>query len=96
MIARGSTLVSTVDTSLEAEVRSVLSAHARLAGDAARLDLNQDLYAAGMTSHSTVNVMLGLEDAFDIEFPEQMLRKATFNTISAITEAVAELRAGLA
>jgi acyl carrier protein len=88
--------VSTMDTTLEAEVRSVLSAHARLAADAARLDLQQDLYAAGMTSHSTVNVMLGLEDAFDIEFPEHMLRKATFGTISAIAEAVSELRAGAA
>jgi acyl carrier protein len=87
--------VSTVDTSVEAEVRAVLSAHARLAADAARLDLQDDLYASGMTSHSTVNVMLGLEDAFDIEFPERMLRKATFGTISAITEAVAELRTGL-
>ncbi|MEP7053931.1 MAG: acyl carrier protein [Actinomycetota bacterium] len=84
-----------METSVEAEVRAVLAAHARLAGDPAGLDLHDDLYASGMTSHSTVNVMLGLEDAFDIEFPERMLRKATFGTISAISEAVAELRTGI-
>jgi acyl carrier protein len=58
------------------------------------MDALADLHAAGMTSHATVNVMLGLEDAFDIEFPEKMLRKSTFGTISAISDAVAQLRAG--
>ena len=35
-----------------------------------------DLYAAGMTSHASVNVMLALEDAFDIEFPDELLTKS--------------------
>ena len=37
-----------------------------------------------MTSHASVNVMLALEDAFDIEFPESMLKKSTFESIAAI------------
>lgn len=88
--------MSDVKLSAEAEIRGVLSAHARLAVDVNRLDLQADLYAAGMTSHATVNVMLGLEDAFDIEFPERMLRKATFVSVLAISEAVNELRVGAA
>ena len=32
-----------------------------------------------MTSHASVNVMLALEDEFDIEFPEAMLRRAPSN-----------------
>ena len=32
--------------------------------------------------------MLGLEDEFDIEFPEERLTKATFTSINSITEAV--------
>ena len=88
--------MSTVNTTVESEVRAVLVSHAKLAADATKMGLEADLYAAGMTSHSTVNVMLGLEDAFDVEFPERMLRKATFGTISSIARAVAELRAGLA
>lgn len=85
-------IVNAVDTAIESEVRAVLGAHAKLAVDAATMDPRADLHAAGMTSHSTVGVMLGLEDAFDIEFPERLLRKATFASVSAIVEAVTELR----
>jgi acyl carrier protein len=35
--------------------------------------------------------MLALEDRFEIEFPESMLRKSTFQSIGSIQEAVAEL-----
>jgi acyl carrier protein len=44
-----------------------------------------------MTSHASVNVMLALEGAFDVEFPERMLRREVFSTISAIRTAVEEL-----
>jgi len=36
--------------------------------------------------------MLALEDAFDIEFPEAMLRKATFESATAIEAALVQLR----
>ena len=49
------------------------------------------LFAAGMTSHASVNVMLALEDAFDIEFSEQMLKKSTFESIAAIRAGVIEM-----
>jgi acyl carrier protein len=35
--------------------------------------------------------MLALEDAFDVEFPQQMLRKSTFESVAAIKEALIEL-----
>jgi acyl carrier protein len=35
--------------------------------------------------------MLALEDAFEIEFPERMLRRRTFESVAAIRDAVAEL-----
>jgi acyl carrier protein len=69
-------------------VRSVLEEHGRLAVPAAGLEDSTDLYAAGLTSHASVNVMLALEDAFDIEFPERLLKKATFGSVGAIVEAV--------
>ena len=71
-------------------IRQVLSEHAHLSTDVASLDVSSDLYEAGMTSHASVNVMLGLEDAFDVEFPERLLRKTTFASIRA---ALAELEA---
>ena len=72
-------------------IREVLTAHARLGADAGTLSDTDDLYAAGMTSHASVNVMLGLEDAFDIEFPDHLLRRQTFASIAAIREALSSL-----
>jgi acyl carrier protein len=60
--------------------------------DASSIDESADLFAAGMTSHASVNVMLALEDAFDIEFSEKMLRKSTFESIAAIRAGVTEMQ----
>jgi acyl carrier protein len=79
------------EISMTNEIRSVLAMHARLAIPVEGLADDTDLYDAGMTSHASVTVMLALEDAFDIEFPERLLRKATFSSISAISAAVQQL-----
>ncbi|MDQ2728533.1 MAG: acyl carrier protein [Actinomycetota bacterium] len=50
-----------------------------------------DLYRGGLTSHASVNVMLALEDAFDIEFSDRLLRKSTFESIDAIAATLVEL-----
>ena len=72
-------------------IRQILSEHGRLSTDAAALDEHEDLYAAGMTSHASVNVMLALEDAFDVEFPDSMLKRSVFQSIAAIAGALNEL-----
>jgi len=41
-------------------------------------------------------VMLALEDAFDVEFPQEMLRKKTFESVFAIQEALSSLAGTLA
>jgi acyl carrier protein len=75
----------------ETEIREILTEHARLPVEISSLDDEADLYQAGMTSHASVSVMLALEDAFDIEFPESMLRKGTFESVSAISAALTSL-----
>jgi acyl carrier protein len=77
---------------VDAQVRAVLDTHARLSGPASALGAHDDLYAAGMTSHASVNVMLALEDAFDIEFPDELLTKTTFCTLERLEQAVASLQ----
>ena len=69
----------------------MLKQHGRLAQDADSLDASADLYQAGMSSHASVNVMLGLEGEFDVEFPDRMLTRSVFSSIAAIRGAVAEL-----
>lgn len=79
------------DQNVADRVRQILREHGRLARDPAELDLESDLYEAGLTSHASVNVMLALEGAFDVEFPDQMLNRSVFSSIGAIADAVGGL-----
>ena len=72
-------------------IRSVLDDHAKLRVPAGTLAPDDDLYSAGMTSHASVNVMLALEDEFDIEFPERMLTRSTFETVGNLKSALDSL-----
>jgi len=75
----------------EERIRKVIGVHGRLAADATRIARDDDLYRVGLTSHASVNLMLALEDEFDVEFPERMLRRQTFESIASIAAAVDEL-----
>jgi acyl carrier protein len=72
-------------------IRKVLDEHGRLPESASTLRDNDDLYDNGLSSHASVNVMLALEDAFDVEFPDSLLRKSTFQSVAAIREALQSL-----
>ena len=74
------------------EIRKIIAEHARLSIDAAGLTADSDLYEAGMTSPSSVNVMLALEDRFAIEDPDRMLKRSVFESISSIEAALVELQ----
>jgi acyl carrier protein len=79
-------------SALAEEIRRVLRDHARLPVDVDSLDDQADLFRAGMSSHASVNVMLALEDAFDIEFPDSMLKRSVFESVAGIDAAVQELQ----
>ena len=77
--------------SIRAQIRQVLADHARLPVAIEAVSDEADLFQAGMTSHASVNVMLALEDSFDVEFPDSMLRRSVFESIDAIAEAITEI-----
>jgi acyl carrier protein len=77
------------------KIRNAIEDHARLPVSVSTLTDDDDLYQAGMTSHASVNVMLGLEDAFDIEFPDHMLKRSVFESVAAIAAAIGELQPDL-
>jgi acyl carrier protein len=77
---------------LTSQIRTVLREHGRLSRPVENVEDDADLYQAGMTSHACVNVMLALEGAFDIEFPDYMLKRSVFASIASIREALSELR----
>jgi acyl carrier protein len=74
-------------------IRRILRDYAELSVDVDVLDDRDDLFDAGMNSQSAVNVMLGLEASFGVEFPEPMLTRGVFESIEALDTAVRELRA---
>jgi acyl carrier protein len=79
--------MSDIDTT----VREVLDAHGRLPTSTESLGDDDDLFENGLTSHASVNVMLALEDAYDFEFPDELLVKSTFESIAAIRNALISL-----
>ncbi len=76
---------------IDEQIRDILAEFGRLRVDVATLDDDADLYGAGLSSHAAVNVMIALEDVFDIEFPDSLLRKSTFASVDAIRAAVDEV-----
>ena len=78
------------------KIRQAIRDHGRMPVDVDTLADDADLYQAGMTSHASLNLMLALEDAFDIEFPDRMLQRSVFESVAAIAAALEELGAGVA
>ena len=74
------------------DIRALITEHARLLVDVGQLSDDSDLYGAGLTSLSTVNLMLALEEHFDVEFLDRMLGRKTFGSIRALSEAIEELQ----
>jgi acyl carrier protein len=73
------------------DIRAVLRDYGRLSVDVASLSDQSDLYEAGLTSHASVTLMLALEEHFNIEFPDRMLRRGAFASIAAIRAGLEEL-----
>jgi acyl carrier protein len=76
------------------DIRAILADHGRLSVAIAALTDDADLYQAGLTSHASVNVMLALEEKFDIEFPDRMLKRGVFESVTSIRSAIEELKSG--
>lgn len=77
------------------QIRQVIKEHGQLSVDIETLDDHADLYQAGMTSHASVNVMIALEDTFDVEFLDSMLKRSVFESVASIAAALGEVRAAV-
>jgi acyl carrier protein len=75
-------------TDIHTKIRSILSERASLDVPLQTVANGDDLYAHGLSSLATVEIMLAIEDAFDFELPERLLTRSTFESIDAIAEAV--------
>lgn len=72
-------------------IRRIVQEHGRIPNSIDGVADTDSLYNVGLTSHATVNVMLALEDEFDIEFPERFLNRSTFETIASLRAAIGSI-----
>ncbi len=55
------------------------------------MENEDDLHKNGDFSHASVNVKLALKDAFDVVFPDFVLRRVILRLVSSIEETPASL-----
>ena len=77
---------------MEDRLRDIIAKFGRLPIAIDTLASDDDLYEAGLSSLASVNLMLAVEDAFDIEFPDHLLTRRTFQSISSLSNVVSHLK----
>ena len=78
---------------MDEQLRRILQSHGGLSTPIDRLTDEADLYAAGLNSLATVNVMLAIEHCFAIEIPDDLLTRRTFQTLASLRRTVRDLQA---
>lgn len=81
---------------MKAKIREILAKHGRLPVAIETLGDTDDLHAAGLTSFASVGLMMALEEAFDIEYPDRMMNRRNFASVAAIEGALEQIRQDMA
>lgn len=76
---------------MNAIIRQLIAENGRLPIAIGTLRDGDDLYAAGLTSFAAVQLMLAIEERFDVEFPEAMLNRRSFGSVAAIAGCLGEI-----
>jgi acyl carrier protein len=72
-------------------IRTILGKVGGLSVASADIAADADLYGLGLTSFASVQLMLAIEEAFDIEFPDHLLNRKSFASLDAIERTVSEI-----
>jgi len=75
------------------DVLEVVKKHCRIPG-AEHFTATTDLYAAGLSSLTSVHLMLALEERFDVEFTDELLARRTFQSAEILADGIERLQAG--
>ena len=78
---------TTVDETLNTFM-VILNRHLKFGDDASAIPMEQRLDELGLDSMSAVNLLLDLEDGFDMSFPDALLTEETFRTGTTLYNAV--------
>ncbi|BCH55599.1 acyl carrier protein [Agrobacterium vitis] len=72
-------------------IRTILGRVGSIQVAVTEIAADADLYALGLSSFASVQLMLGIEEAFDIEFPDHLLNRKSFASIEAIERTVRQI-----
>ena len=78
-------------SALKDRIREIVSENGGLKLPLEEIKDSTDLYRAGMTSYSSVLLMIALENEFNLEFPDGMLSRDVFESVDAIAHAIESL-----
>ena len=78
-------------TNIEEQIRQVLTESGRLAVPTGSLYSEADLFTVGLDSLAIVNVLMSLEERFDIELPDELLSRHSFSNIATIEDIITNL-----
>ncbi len=70
---------------------TVLSKHLKFTAEPQTIPMNKPLDELGLDSMGAVNLLLDLEDSFEISFPGSLLTEETFSTAANLHKAVHSL-----
>ncbi|GJE18301.1 acyl carrier protein [Methylobacterium marchantiae] len=76
---------------LSQDVRETLKSVAALSETIDGIGDDDNLFDKGLDSFGSVQLMLALEERYDIEFPDNLLNRRSFSTIRIIGETVNKL-----
>ena len=76
---------------IEDQLRRILDELGTLACGTEQLMPETDLYANGLTSLASVDLMLAIERDFGFLFPDDLLNRRTFASIGAMTTVILRL-----
>lgn len=73
---------------MKGRIRQIVKDHAQLSLGIESIEDSSNLYSAGMSSHSSVVLMLALENEFELEFPPSVLNRSAFESIDSIASII--------
>lgn len=77
---------------MNSKLREILAQWAGLDVPIASLPDNANLYDAGMSSLATVKILMAIENAFNVEIPDEWLTRELFTSVASLSQAIKQLQ----
>jgi acyl carrier protein len=81
-------------TPTEDTIRQLIERQLKLAVHGYQLGPDDNLWDMGLSSLTCLGLMLDLEDVFEVELPQELLKESTFRSLNSIRDAVETARCG--